>query len=423
MNIGRKVSIVFPVVLLLSLAYPSQAENGGPGSVNSPGDIQQPETLTGSCFGFREILADSGIEIDVGITGIYQQNTHGGLSTHNRAGRNSGSYDLEITADLEKLLGYESSGLYVHAEGGWPDTEGIDAVSVGSAFGVNADAIGNRSLDIIELFYEGAIFGDSFNLMAGKIDFTWVFDRSAYADCECTQFLNAAFVDNPTIPFPEYSLGVIITYSPTDCWYLMGGVADAQADGRETGLRTTFHNEDYFLYIFEAGIRSELNSANGPLQGNYRVGLWNDPQPKSHSDAADYYRDDVGFYLSCDQMLIKENADLEDAQGLGTFFRYGYADGRKNDITNFWSAGFQYQGLVEDRDADVLGIGFAQGIFSDRASVTYTEDYESALELYYNALVTPWVNISPSVQYITNPGGNETVSDAVVLGVRAQIMF
>ena len=201
---------------------------------------------------------------------------------------------------------------------------------------------------------------------------------------------------------------------------------DAQNDFRETGFKTTFYGEDYFFYIFETGITPQINSSKGPLQGVYRVGIWNDPQPKANSDYADAgksYRDDVGFYLSCDQMLIKENADAEDYQGLGAFFRYGYADSKRNDITNCWSFGFQYQGLIEGRDDDVLGAGFAQGFFSDEASMTYKDDYESAVEVYYNAQVTPWLNISPSVQYVTNPGGTGTASDAVVLGVRAVINF
>lgn len=103
--------------------------------------------------------------------------------------------------------------------------------------------------------------------------------------------------------------------------------------------------------------------------------------------------------------------------------RYGYANSKKNDITNFWSIGFQYQGLIEGRYEDLLGAGFAQGIFSNNASATYTEDYESVIELYYSARVTPWASISPSVRYITNPGGDKTTADAIVLGVRAQIMF
>jgi carbohydrate-selective porin OprB len=54
---------------------------------------------------------------------------------------------------------------------------------------------------------------------------------------------------------------------------------------------------------------------------------------------------------------------------------------------------------------------------------SYSDDYENVLELYYSAALTGWLNISPSVQYISNPGGDRTVSDAVVLGLRLQMIF
>jgi len=389
-------------------------------------DIWSRETLTNGFWGLDERLADRGIEAGFGITNVYQQNVRGGLSKDSRRGRITGSFDLEVSADLQKLLGFETGRLFIHLEGGWPDTEGIDGVSVGSYFGVNADAIGNRSMDVKQLFYEGSVFDDALSLMIGKIDFTGIFDCSAFADDESSQFLNAAFVDDPTIPFPAYSLGAAVTYSPTDSWYVSAGIADAQADSRETGFRTTFHKEDYFFYIFETGVAPQFDSSNGPLQGAYRAGFWNDPQPKANTDLAEAgkkYRDNAGLYLSFDQMLARENAEPKDNQGLGVFFRYGYAGSKRNDITNFFSLGFQYQGLIDGRDDDVLGIGFARGIFSNSADTTYTDDYENAIELYYNAQAAPWLNISPSVQYVANPGANQAVSDALVLGVRVQMSF
>ncbi len=425
-NIMNKAGIVLRVIFWGIVVSASAAEDAEPKNSNLACNIWKQETLTNGFFGPCERLTNNGIEVCFGVTNIYQQNVHGGLSTHRRAGHFTGSYDLEVSADLEMLLGFDNGSLFLHLEGGWPDTEGIDGGSVGSYFGVNADAIGNRTMDVKQLFYEGPLFDDSLTLTIGKIDFTWVFDCSAYADDECSQFLNAAFVDNPTIPFPQYSLGVVLTWELTDSWYIMGGVADAQADGRETGFSTTFDDEYYFLYLLETGIASELDSSNGPMPGTYRIGIWNDPQPKANSDSTKSYRDDVGFYLSFDQMLRKENYELEDSQGIGAFLRYGYANSKRNDITNFWSIGLQYQGLLDGRDDDVLGLGFAQGIFSNNASTTYTEEYESAVELYYNARVAPWLAVSPSVQYITNPSNPdnaETADDAVVLGIRVQMFF
>ncbi|MBA7484810.1 Porin B [subsurface metagenome] len=418
---GKKTLV--GIVALVTLAAVCQAEGPEKHGKDFLSDICERETLTNGLFGLNNELSDKGIEVGLGMTNVYQANVKGGLSTHNRKGRYTGSYDLELSADLRKLLGFETGTVLVHLEGGWPDEEGIDGLSVGSAFGVNADAVGNNAIIVKQLYYEGPIFNDNLTLMIGKIDFTGVFDCSAYADCECTQFLNAAFVDNPTIPFPQYSLGAVLRWNLTDSWYLTGGIADAQADGRETGFRTAFGDEDYFFYVLETGITRQLNSANGPMPGTYRIGMWNDPQPKANSDATKNYRDDAGFYLSCDQMLAKENSDPQDNQGLGAFFRFGYAPSKKNDITNFWSFGFQYQGPFEGRDEDVFGVGFAQGFFADSADSTYTEDYESVVEVYYNVQVTPWFNLSPIFQYVANPGGMGSASDAVVLGVRTQICF
>ncbi len=381
------------------------------------------ETLTNSFWGLNDQLSDKGIEIDFGITNVYQVNIKGGLSTHNHKGRHVGRYDMKLSADFEKLLGIEGGSFFIHGWGGWPDEEGIDGLSVGSYFSTNAVSVGNREMDIVECFYEEPFFSNNLTLTAGKLDFTGIFDSSEYADDECAQFLNVSLVDDPAIPFPQQGLGVVLTCNLTDSLYIMGGVTDAQADRRKTGFRTTFHNEDYFFYILETGITTQLDSAKGFLQGTYRAGLWNDPRPKANSDSIENYQDDVGFYLSCDQMLAKENTDSKDSQGLGAFFRYGYANSKRNDITNFWSFGFQYQGLLEGRDDDVLGAGFAQGIFSNKAYLTYFDDYESVLEVYYNAKIIPWLAVSPSIQYITNPSGAKGVDDAIVFGIRVQMNF
>jgi len=383
----------------------------------------QRESLTEELSETVDKLADSGIEVGLGATNVYQANVKNGLGTHQKAGRVTGSYDLEIATDLEQLLGLAGLGLFVHAEGGWPDTEGIDEQMVGSVAGVNADAGGKRSLDVVEAVFEWALLDDFLTLRVGKMDMAGTFDASEYANDEAAQFLNGALVNNLTIPLPDYCLGAVLSAHLTESWYVAAGVGDAQADGRETGFRTALHGEDYFFYAVETGIGIELNSASGPRPGNYRLGLWYDPQPKANSDATREYRDDLGCYVSLDQMLLRENDDPEDSQGLGLFARFGYADAKRNDLATFWSFGAQYQGLLEGRDEDVLGIGLAQSVFSDAAGATFTADHENAVEFYYSAQVAPWIAVSPSLQYLTHPGGNRGVSNALVTGVRAQISF
>ena len=279
------------------------------------------------------------------------------------------------------------------------------------------------------------MFDDTLKLRFGKIDLTGgfecrgcpvSFDGSSFANDGTAQFLNGALGNNPTIPFPDVGIGAVLYWNPIEWWYVGIGAADAQADARETGFRTAFHGNDYFFYIAETGVAPRFDSENGPLQGTYRIGVWNDPQPKANTDndgKSKTYRDDTGFYLSLDQVLAKENSDEEDGQGLGVFFRYGYAPSKSNDITEFWSFGAQYQGLIDGRDDDVLGVGFAQGMFANSSSDEYPEDYESVLETYYNAMIAPWFTLSPSVQYIANPAGAKTGKDVVVFSLRAQFTF
>jgi porin len=427
----NRIGILMIIAVILGVASLVCAGRPDLENADDPPRLWQQESLTDGFWGLNNQLADVGVELALSVTQIYQQNVHGGLSTRRRAGRHSGSYDLEFFGDFERLLGVEGGSLYVHAEGVWSESAGINDNSVGSYFGVNGDARPRRCIDITELWYEHSLMDNALLFRVGKIDLTGgfehrgcpvSFDCSNYANDENTQFLNNALINNPTIPFPDYGLSAAVHYAPARLWYVSAAVADAQADLRETGFNTTFHDEDDFFYILETGVTPQLNSENGSLQGAYRLGLWYDPQKKEEFSTGQIRRDDAGFYLTCDQMIFRENNDPEDTQGLGLFARYGWASSKVSDVTNFWSGGLQYQGLLADRDEDVLGLGFAQGFFSDRAS-DFSEDYESVWELYYSAQMAPWMVLSPGVQYVTNPGGDGAAGDALVFGVRAQIVF
>jgi porin len=153
------------------------------------------------------------------------------------------------------------------------------------------------------------------------------------------------------------------------------------------------------------------------------VGVWYDPQDKRTFDTGATWRDDRGYYFSGDQMVCKENDNAEDSQGLGLFGRYGWAESRVNDVTNFWSVGLSYLGLFDGRDKDTLGLGYAQGFFSNVAGAGYTEDYEAVYELYYSAVISDHFILSPSIQYLVNTGGDRSIGDTFVVGGRLQISF
>ena len=388
------------------------------------------DTLTDNWFGAGDALAEHGLTLSLSATQVYQGVVHGGVFTHRHAGRYAGSYDLEVEGDAARLLGLKGGSFYILAEGSW--SEGLDASSVGSVFGTSDDAGGDRTIDVTEFWYEQALLDDRVRVRIGKIDLTGgfehkgcpvAFDCNAFAGDETTQFLNSALVNNPTIPFPDNGIGMAVYVVPADGWYVAAGIADAQADAREMGFNTAFDRRDDFFSIFETGLVLDLPSANGPLAGACRLGMWYDPQPKARWDGSGNKRDDTGFYLSLDQVLLRERADPDDTQGLGVFARFGCADEKVNPVRTFWSAGCQYQGLIPGRDDDVLAVAVARGRLTDEPGAGFTAKYETIMEAYYGIQVAPWLVVSPHIQYVADPGGIDGVPNAVIMGVRVQAAF
>ncbi len=394
-----------------------------------PYSLLTTDRLTGDWFGTRPWLGERGIEFNMSLTSVYQQNFRGGVQTH-RGHRLTGSADYELTLDLEGLGLWKGGRIYTWAESGW--NEAIDD-RVGDLFGVNCDAIGDRSIWVHELYYEHSFLDGRIRFKAGKIDLTNDIDTNAYANDETSQFLNTALVNTGNIPGPPPGLAAVLIVKPVDWFYIGFGAGDAQADIRETGFRTAFHGEDAFISGTEFGFLPTWKTPWGRLPGAYRFALWHDGRSKpvffddlgGRRITIPRKRDDVGFYFNMDQLVLKENPDDDvDEQGLGFFFRYGYAHGDANLIEHFWSIGGQYQGLIPTRDDDVLGFGVAQGILSDDLRLTgETPHRETVLELYYRIALTPWLSISPDFQWILDPGGVLTTTDAFVAGLRVRADF
>lgn len=405
----------------------------------APG-LMERETLTDGLFGLASEFAQYGLSVNVGLTQIYQIPLAGRM-THGREGRYAGSYDIEAELDLDKAFGIPGAIIFAHVEGGWSD--GLDERAVGSLSGVNADAFGSEAIVLTELFWEQWILDGRVRFRIGKMDLAGgyacrhcdvAFDTNSYANDETAQFLNGALVNNPTIPFPDYPLAISVFVEPIDRVYFSLAIADAEGERGRASWDTAFDGDGWF-FIFETGITPVIPVFGVDLPGAYRVGFWYDTQDKMRFGTARVIpgevptyiegstkHDDIGFYVSMDQMIYKENpSDAADGQGAGVFFRLGITDRDVNEVHTFWSVGGQYQGLLPTRPADVIGFGVAQLLLSKDAG--YYDRQETVIEVYYNIEVTPWLHISPSVQHIINAGGDAMGHDATVLGLRAQIDF
>ncbi|HUU85176.1 MAG TPA: carbohydrate porin [Phycisphaerae bacterium] len=389
-------------------------------------DIWTRDRLTGDWGGRRTELEDLGFKFNLYINTFYGVNAHGGQDTTN-AQRLSGTWDLHIFLDLEKMGLIPGGELFVWPKGHFSRNVNRKVGALGEPFD---DADGDKVVYIDVLQYQQTLLDKKLRFRFGYLDQQMAFDRNAYANSEDKQFSNTYLDNNNAIVPLPIGLGAVAFIDPTEWLGFAIGASDGDARIFRTGLDTTFHDSADFFGYFQTEFRPKIPSKRGDLPGNYRFGLIYDPGDKQeiisslgglrrpHFDSGD-----VGWYVSFDQLVYREQP--EDDQGLGLFFRYGHRQGDVNRMSNFWSAGVQYQGLIPERGKDVLGFG----LYSVHSSQQYRREINEALlretgyELYYSIYVTPWLQITPDLQYIARPGALSSTDDAFVMGLRARLTF
>jgi len=389
----------------------------GPFSLNAA-------TMTGDWFGLGSVLRDAGIDAH------FYWNTH--VFTNLTGGRETG--DAKISATYDAIIKFD-----LDAMGLIPDAEALLDVRqqwgrsvnrwTGASQEVVDDADGDHGIYVDMLWYRQHFFDRKISLDIGYLDYQTIVDRNAYANSEDKQFMNAALDNNPLVPTASMTgLGAALYVRPCSWYTLIVGAGDAERlPLYKPGFSTAFHDRALFLGYVENDLHVKIPTAKGPLPGNYRFGLIYDPLVRQRFVdphlRPDFRGNDVGFYMSHDQMLFRENA--KDNQGLGMFFRYAYRHSDVFRFSQFWSVGAAYTGLFPKRDKDTLGFAFAQLKDSPAFRRWRNPDSgnESYYELYYAIQVTPWFVVTPDIQYIDNPGGNDTISHAIAGGVRFRVTF
>jgi porin len=148
----------------------------------------------------------------------------------------------------------------------------------------------------------------------------------------------------------------------------------------------------------------------------------------------DYKSSSWALSYTADQYLWQP-AGKSDA-GIGVFVGAGVSDGNPNPVRYSWLAGLGGKAIVPGRPGDTFGLGVAITQFSSafvpylRARLDLGLDHENAFEMYYDASVTGWLNVSADLQVIdqglarTLSGTQLTSLDtAVVLGLRFRVRF
>lgn len=414
------------------------------------GNLWNRTQLTGNWGGLRDQATGHGIYLDVSLTQFIQGNVADG-NKHGTA-RFNGTVDYWLTLDSGKAGLWPGGALFVHAESSWQaqksdNVNGDTGALVPANFDATMPSNGqSQSFTVPELYFAQGLPGNLV-LLVGKMNFAGIGDQNLFANNERTQFLYTALVNDPILgSFVPYTpLGIALDWAPSK----EHNVALLGVQGTGNGTTSGFDN---FNGAYSVGVQYAYSPTIGDrLPGNYSVIV-----AYSTKDLVDFNVDNrqlIGEIIGLvpvskkhDNYCIMANigqylwtrdagqssTDAPSRKGLppvgvGLFGRVGWEPQDRNVIDQFYSFGVGGYGGFPGRDRDQWGVGWAgthiSGDLRDALRVLgrRPNEFEHAIEAFYNFAVTPATHLSLDLEVIKSAAAS--VDTAVVLGTRFQVDF
>ncbi|KIC47241.1 porin [Ruegeria sp. ANG-S4] len=384
--------------LVIALSGPASAQGlSGPSSVEAdlePGDgltdpqyrSNFPRDIAPGWFNWKDKLADGGFRFNVDYLALGQTTT-ADVGTGEAAGgiaRFYGNWQAtergSLTFKIEQRHSYTGVA---------PQFLGLD----GGALSITGTAFNDTGLLLTNLFWTQRADDGAWTLQIGQIDVTDFIDIYGLVS-PYSGFQNLAFNTNPTINAPNPGPGIAGGLRLSKNLYAVASVADANADPSDPNLEV-FSDGDLFKSL-EIGCTSGFDRI---YFDNIHLTLW-------HADAAnDGTRpEDYGGAFSAAWFVNNKWMP---------FVRAGAAKGTAALYKRSLSAGMGYYG----RNTDLAGLGL------NWAEARGIDGTQFTVEAFYRFSVSPGLQITPSIQFISNPLLNQDQNSITLLGLRTRIVF
>ena len=293
----------------------------------------------------------------------------------------------------------------------------------------------------------GRIPAQAFLFKAGKLAVGDDFDQNRYANNSRTQFESWTLINNGAYDYASdtrgYTGGFVLGYlQPT--WSLKFGLYRMSQRANEEALEwplTRAHGDNLELDLMpwaSGTVLRLLIYRNVAAMGDYQQSI---DQALARGGAPDITatraqgRQKRGFGLNLEQ-------PLEDGGETGLFLCLGWDDGRTEsfeftEVDRTLSRGGQLAGGHWGREDDRIGLGLAvNGIAAvhqrylelggcgfELCDGRLNYGHESVMEAYYRWQAGRYIQISPDLQLMENPGYNRDRGPARVYGLRLHLQY
>lgn len=348
-----------------------------------------------------------------GVIEANESTWEGGVTSVFQAADDS-RVNSELTASVDLFITLPRSNgewlLYLEASTS-PDDDGISAIypTANADAGSVLDRDGDSHVQVSEFHYTFHMT-DERRLMVGLVNPSAWLDRSRITNDENTHFLNGNFKNNATIEFPDYTLGAVMRWlgsesRPEVSLVVAGskGISDLPDRSYQELLDISSDDRGAFVGADAKWLRDRRT---------FRLGAWVRTEDHPVAGSPDETEMNYGLYGV---------VGWHDA-GNALNFRVGMAN---EDV----SVATQFAAIAYERSTRIglLGLGVSKTRISNSFRQSDLDDIAAAEAFFRIPIGDSDGQITPSVQYVENPGfdtsGPTTSSRAIVAGVRFHWSF
>jgi len=335
----------------------------------------------------------NGLDVELSYISEEVWNMQGGL---NKGALYHGTGDLTLNVDTEQLGWWQGGFWFIEGliNHGRDPSNFIGDIQT-------ASNIADKNRTRLQQFWYEQLIGHYLSVLVGLHDLNSEFYVSEYG----TLFLNSSFGIGP-----DMSANVASSLWPEAGWsgrvalqgeHLYARIAVYDGDPATRALRPA---SEGLMWIGETGFQQGASA--------YKIGVWHHTAVKKGADGS-IYQADSGAYAIIDQEITTT---------IGLFLQLGYAQPKRNDISNYIGFGMNWSGPIPGRNADQFGIAVARAGFSSvsRRANNVTAA-ETSVEITYSLAMTDWLSIQPDFQWIQHPGGNPRLNAAHVAMLRLEL--
>lgn len=420
----------WPVAIVLCLTAGLVPAAAGPGSSDWFEDWLKGTSALGNWGGQRQTLAESGISFSGFTATALLGNTSGGTrKSWAPANTTLGAVNL----DLGKMMGW--TGFLIRAEG-W--LAGGSDMSTGGRidnFFSVATAYTPHGAYLGQLYAQQELFDGKLELQVGRMTTANNFAELPVVTNYVSMAMNSIPLNLPvnTLPFTSYpstQWAVVGTLTPAPEFEFTAGVYTANAEASELkgtgGVDFNMDLDDGVMAIGQITYRHQRAKGDSGLPGTYLLGVFYADDDYSRLDGEGgsgpnhLETGNYGFYVMGQQMVYRRGG-AGSSQGLTTWLSLSMQpDESINQMPLMLAGGASYEGLFPGRPADTTAFAVYYGKLSDDVKSTTAE---TVFEVNHTFWATPWLGITPDVQYILNPNGDTNRADVTVIGGQVMVNF